>query len=899
MKIRQSSLLRALQGVATATKTGESEVESIKRWISSASVAGDSDGEGGVKGLSFDEWQRSLEVGLLDEGEELQQLASLTLAIAFLKETCRQDRPAHADKLSRCWDLVHGALTCKALTRDLFTASRSAQGFLAVPLCSLLEDGNIDELFRLHVWLPDGMRGNAEFALHSHQPFAQSWILAGEGKDHSYRVEPVGEAEQATHAEYALAWNDANSKSHSAVYKTHQAYSIVQNTGRLVRATETAEAVHTRNSSYTIPAKSFHRTEVAPDVLHATLFFFDSHRGFFKDAGVLGSKNGNSFAQLRDPAGITPFALAEKVEAVRSWEFHMNEGRQHAQRTEWEHALRSFNNAIELCKSDKSFPNASRYRYLVLGELGNTNRRFGRYETAKNILESSITEMKPSMQRVEFSGELGVTYRHMDRLEDAKRAFEMQYNTARGLGLEQEMCRAIGNLGMVNYQLSHQCKDDGLLDLAIKQLAERVKSARRLKGEIEKRSGPNVRITHLDMLNTWETIGLARLSICHYARGNVQEAVRSALASLQMTENSPDTTVRAISRFFYGRALLLEGRRKEALGLFNTPGTCTPAIAFAKEPSEEHRGYLRELVGVGADMEIVDEHGYTALDHAVFNGDTETEAVVLDGLGKKGAANIAQRQAEARLRKGYRELFQEHMRPTLLGGGGDKVRDVRRVYANALATDGEKGKMFDVFKFMRWEDFRKFGRLPRSSDGLARELLSRPAETVEAGAEFVIFFSYRWINKEPGAKSPDDGAHTQYRRMQTAVEQFLCLYPTVDPNKLGIWMDFACVDQDEPSAGVSALPMIIAQCDAMISLVDDQYFDRGWCAVEVMMAQTLRNAYGISWLEHVHQDEHEYGSGWRLGEAENRKIVMKDKLLTYEEDRSKVLFLERQSKLLG
>lgn len=93
--------------------------------------------------------------------------------------------------------------------------------------------------------------------------------------------------------------------------------------------------------------------------------------------------------------------------------------------------------------------------------------------------------------------------------------------------------------------------------------------------------------------------------------------------------------------------------------------------------------------------------------------------------------------------------------------------------------------------------------------------------------------------------------------------------------------------------------MIIAQCDAMISLVDDQYFDRGWCSVEVMMAQTLRNAYGILWLEHVHQDEHEYGSGWRLGEAENREVVMKDKLLTYEEDRSKVLFLERQSKLLG
>lgn len=82
------------------------------------------------------------------------------------------------------------------------------------------------------------------------------------------------------------------------------------------------------------------------------------------------------------------------------------------------------------------------------------------------------------------------------------------------------------------------------------------------------------------------------------------------------------------------------------------------------------------------------------------------------------------------------------MQPTLLSGGGDKVRDMRRVYADALATDGEKGETFDVFKFMRWEDFRKFGRLLRSSDRLAQELLSRPVETLETGAKFMIFFSY-------------------------------------------------------------------------------------------------------------------------------------------------------------
>ena len=72
--------------------------------------------------------------------------------------------------------------------------------------------------------------------------------------------------------------------------------------------------------------------------------------------------------------------------------------------------------------------------------------------------------------------------------------------------------------------------------------------------------------------------------------------------------------------------------------------------------------------------------------------------------------------------------------------------------------------------------------------------------------------------------------------------------------------------------GVSALPMILAQCNAVISLVDDKYHNRAWCSVEVMMARE-----GPMDLE----------------------VVMAEKQLTFGEDRPKVLFLERQSKLLG
>lgn len=803
-KIPRSSLLRVLRGVAVATKTSDDVAELVVRWISSRRIprrgsasnsdAGDHDHDDTAAALSLCDWRASIASDPpKEEEEDLRQLASLALGVAFLREKSRQAQGATAADLVLVWGLIHGALTSPLLTRPLCSVSRSAQGFLAVPLCSLVKDGSIDELFRLHVWLPDGQRGNPDFAIHSHQPFAQSWILAGEGTDHSYKVENAAKPPVATHAEYALAWNDG--KDLGTTYKTHQTYSIVTNTGMLVRATPTDTAVHTRNGSYSIRAAAFHRTDVPADILHATLFFFDSHRGFVKDARVLGPKDAESSTQLRDPAGMTAAALASMVDAVRSWETFMGQGQQHAQRAEWEHALRAFNSALNLCESVEYFPNATRHRHLILGELGNTNRRFGRYEQAKDTLERALAEMGPSQQRVEYSGELGVVYRHMNRLADAKRAFEIQYNMAKQLKFERAICRAVGNLGMVNYQLSQQNHDDALLELAIKQLVERVQSARYIKEAIDTQAtDPNTKANRMKAATTWESIGLSRLSLCYAARGNAKEAITAALESLNTTSSSEDSTVIAMSRFFYGRALLLDGQEEEALKQFNPPRACTPAIALCKEPSEEHRQYLRELVEAGADMDLVDEQGYTALDYAVFGGDTATEKLVLEGLRRRLDGDVegklVQRQTEANLRKGYRELFQEKLRPVLLsGGGGDCLQTLRRVYADALAADEEKRRMFDGLKFVRYSDFLRFGKLPRSSDGMVQQFMSESGRSHPGStAEFVIFFSYRWINKDPWTSSPDDTRNTQYRWMVRAVEDFLRLHPSVDRERLSIWV---------------------------------------------------------------------------------------------------------------
>jgi hypothetical protein len=92
--------------------------------------------------------------------------------------------------------------------------------------------------------------------------------------------------------------------------------------------------------------------------------------------------------------------------------------------------------------------------------------------------------------------------------------------------------------------------------------------------------------------------------------------------------------------------------------------------------------------------------------------------------------------------------------------------------------------------------------------------------------------------------------------------------------------------------------MNLAQCDAMISLIDDRYYERSWCCVEVLMIQTLRKAYGLhAWYEHS-IDPQTGQESLRNGPLD-MEINMVDKKVTYEADRPKLIFLERQTRLLG
>lgn len=581
----------------------------------------------------------------------------------------------------------------------------------------------------------------------------------------------------------------------------------------------------------------------------------------------------------------------------------MARGKQHAQAGQWEMALQAFTTAMSLSDDSATLQSDNARRHRVLKDLAYANRCMGRYDQSLQLLDELLPQLSAfDPLRLNITGELGVLYLKLERVEAARDAFQEQYNLASQQNERQRMCRAVGNLGVANYHLSQRDNDLKLLDQSVQQLQERVRLAQELR---DGTSADPTKASKYNYYTILKAVGLSRLSVCYSTRGEDDRAVAKALEGVQLeTEERPfeDASVEAISRFFYGRALYRAGRRREALAQFNLPKKCSPAVAFCKEPSTENCGYLQELLDAGAEMDTPDEHGYHSLDYAVFNGSKTAQVIILKLLERRLTQNFAadevskqldKRLREARLRKHYREVFQDQMRPILLSRKEDSLHQIRETYATAIDKDVDLARSFDRLSFVKYNDFKAFTRFPRSSDGLTN--VFDPA-TNSSTAQHIVFISYRWVNRDPWARYPDNEENEQYHRILRAVEEYLRLYPTISLDNLAIWIDFACIDQDHPMPGISALPLIIAQCNALISLVDEQYHQRAWCSVEVMMIQALRERYKLhAWYEHVEEGK---GQGDLRSGSVNLKPDPGDKTLRLEIDREKVLFLERQCRLL-
>jgi hypothetical protein len=89
----------------------------------------------------------------------------------------------------------------------------------------------------------------------------------------------------------------------------------------------------------------------------------------------------------------------------------------------------------------------------------------------------------------------------------------------------------------------------------------------------------------------------------------------------------------------------------------------------------------------------------------------------------------------------------------------------------------------------------------------------------------------------------------------------------------------------------------------MISIVDTEYHERAWCAVETMMFKTLReSSKSYVWYEHITHDSNTiepYGSLQHVPLKIERSIRPGSMALSVESDRRYINFLQRQTMLIG
>ncbi|KAK4552907.1 hypothetical protein LTR86_010039 [Recurvomyces mirabilis] len=613
---------------------------------------------------------------------------------------------------------------------------------------------------------------------------------------------------------------------------------------------------------------------------------------------------------------------------LAEWQDLMGKAAEYHKKALWQEKLRCLQEAQVLCERP-GFPDATARRQDILFDLGAMRRRLGQYGHAEVLLNQALDAFPDAepLKRAYILGELSVVLRHRNRFLEARDASRAQYRLAYDspslLERDVELCRAIGNEGMSAYNMSQQsdCHDTSLLPTAFLQLRERVERARELQKRIE-REQPQSRWAN--MAKSWETIGMDRLTLCYVASGQTAKAVELAEDS-QSRQTREDPTVTAYSKFFYGNALWHHGRQAEALAQWNAPnGHCSSPMVFCKEPAKEHTEYLRLMASAGADFDSYDEQGFSALDYAILsdNPDAKESLPVLEGALRKNLTfkisqaepelpnaayparidkEISDRFRQGELRRQYRTLLQEQMRPELRNVDSSLFKRLRSIYARYLKAAIHGTGMLSDFRYVKYHDFLNHGRLPISGAGLTQ--IHRDSSEEDP---FVVFFSYRWLCHD----KPDTDDNTQWKRMLNAVDGFLAANKDIRPEQLAIWVDYACIDQDglvEKARGVDSLPLAVTLCNAMISLVDETYYTRAWCAVEVLMMQAVLSTYDVhQWWSNPHQwwehklDSDTDGSNGTLHKSGLKTFDVSSLRLSHEKsDRPKIEFLNRQSRLLG
>src|SRR5262245_46288319 len=191
--------------------------------------------------------------------------------------------------------------------------------------------------------------------------------------------------------------------------------------------------------------------------------------------------------------------------------------------------------------------------------------------------------------------------------------------------------------------------------------------------------------------------------------------------------------------------------------------------------------------------------------------------------------------------------------------------DRRPLIARANSLDGPP------MRLLHWGRLAELRRIPRSNEGYAVDAI-RGIDAFGAPTVEVFMVSHRWLrpsldSSRSHADSPDGAKARAINEFSQWRRQWVLHRHGFLP-EIYYWIDYCCIDQDNPGAAVPLLPLWVACCERFLRIETADYDERTWCRVEPLLS------YVFSFADHHVSIGLDFRCRWPyFGERASRSIL--------------------------
>jgi hypothetical protein len=147
-----------------------------------------------------------------------------------------------------------------------------------------------------------------------------------------------------------------------------------------------------------------------------------------------------------------------------------------------------------------------------------------------------------------------------------------------------------------------------------------------------------------------------------------------------------------------------------------------------------------------------------------------------------------------------------------------------------------------AMRLLHWDRLKSLGRLAAFSEGCTEDAVEGINRFGAPSVE-IFMVSHRWLRPslDDAFSHPDDASNTKAKALAEFAQWRRCWVQRrhgFEP-EIFYWLDFSCFDQQDVANNLPMLPLWVACCERMLRYETDDYHDRAWCRLELLLSYTF------------------------------------------------------------